>query len=280
MKNLVWIFLFSSLSGFAQDYWQQEVNYNIEVKLNDDQHTLSGYEEFEYINNSPDALEKIYIHIWPNAYKDKNSALARQQYKDGKQLLIYGPDNIKGNIDSLDFKVNGNKVKWSFHHHEDIAILELSTPLAPGSKITVSTPFKVKIPSGSISRLGHIDQSYQITQWYPKPAVYDKEGWHHMPYLNQGEFYSEYGSFDVKITLPKNYIVGATGDLQTESELEFMNRLAEKTAKELPNISDSKALRAKTPNTIPPTSKEWKTIQFTQNNVHDFAWFADKRYKY
>lgn len=279
MKNLLWVFLFSSASLFAQDYWQQEVNYKIDVRLNDENHSLAGFEEFEYINNSPNTLEKIYIHIWPNAYKDKNSALARQQYKNGKQVLTYGPDEKKGNIDSLDFKVDGVKANWYYHHHEDIAIVELPTPLSPGSKISISTPFKIKIPSGSISRLGHIGQSYQITQWYPKPAVYDGEGWHHMPYLNQGEFYSEYGSFDVKITLPQNYIVGATGDLQTESEIEFMNDLADKTAKELPMADDSKALRAKTPNTTPPSSSEWKTIQFTQNNVHDFAWFADKRYK-
>lgn len=284
MKNLFFAFLLISVSVQAQDYWQQEVNYKINVALDDKTHTLRGFEEFEYINNSPDILNRIYIHIWPNAYKDKNTALARQQYKDGNQDLTYGSDDLKGNIDSLDFKINGEKANWTFHHHEDIAILELNSPLAPGQRITVSTPFKVNIPSGSISRLGHIGESYQITQWYPKPAVYDKQGWHHMPYLNQGEFFSEYGSFDVKITLPKNYVVGATGDLQTESEIQFMNDLAEKTAREISNVSDSKitqekVIRAKTPNITPESSKELKTIQFTQSNVHDFAWFADKRYK-
>ena len=68
------------------------------------------------------------------------------------------------------------------------------------------------MPSAKISRLGHIGQAYAITQWYPKPAVYNKDGWHQMPYLNQGEFYSEYGNYDVKITLPKNYVLAATGD--------------------------------------------------------------------
>ena len=78
--------------------------------------------------------------------------------------------------------------------------------------------------------MGHIGQSYQITQWYPKPAVYDKTGWHPFPYLDQGEFYSEFGTFDVSITLPKNYVVGATGDLQDTSEINFMNDLAAASA--------------------------------------------------
>ena len=107
------------------------------------------------------------------------------------------------------------------------------TPLLPGESIVVSTPFRVKVPSGSISRLGHIGQSYQITQWYPKPAVYDKNGWNPMPYLNQGEFYSEFGSFDVSITIPENYVLGSTGDLQNASEIKFMNDLAQKTEGDL-----------------------------------------------
>ena len=281
MKFFFLLLTLISYSAFGQSYWQQEVDYIINVSLDDENHVLSGDESFVYTNNSPDALNRLYIHIWPNAYKDKNTALARQQYAngDGHGLLKYGEEKHKGHIDSLDFKVNGATVDWHYHHHEDIVILELKEPLVSGGQLTVSTPFRVKIPSGSISRLGHIGQSYQITQWYPKPAVYDKNGWHHMPYLNQGEFYSEYGSFDVSITLPQNYVVGATGDLQTESELEFLNRKAEQTAKELEkDVRISKKGRSTRSNATPKSSDTLKTIRFTQDNVHDFAWFTDKRY--
>lgn len=219
------LFLFVNSSYFSQSYWQQEVNYKIQVKLDDVNHMLSGYEEFEYINNAPNSLDRIYIHLWPNAYRNGKSALAKQQYADGKKILRFGEEKDLGWIDSLDFKVDGQAVKWSFDtNNQDICILILANSLKSGEGIRVSTPFKVKIPSGEISRLGHIGQSYQITQWYPKPAVYDKNGWNAMPYLNQGEFYSEYGSFDVSITLPSNYVVGATGDLQTPSEIDFLDK--------------------------------------------------------
>ena len=100
----------------------------------------------------------------------------------------------------------------------------------PGDTIIITTPFHVKIPKGVTSRLGHIGESYQVSQWYPKPAVYDKSGWHQMSYLDQGEFYSEFGSFDVYITLPDNYTVGATGDLQNEDEKERLVKLAADTS--------------------------------------------------
>ena len=105
----------------------------------------------------------------------------------------------------------------------------LPQPLAPGASITITTPFRVKIPD-SFSRFGHVGQSYQITQWYPKPAVYDQKGWHPMPYLDQGEFYSEFGSFDVRLTLPANYVVGATGVLQNPEEQQHLDSLAAATA--------------------------------------------------
>ncbi|NVK63869.1 MAG: hypothetical protein HWE22_04750 [Flavobacteriales bacterium] len=270
---VIFLFLLPFFS-VGQDYFQQEVNYTIDVRLDDKNHELFGNEEFEYINNSPDELDKIMIHLWPNAYSSGHTALANQQYEQDDDDLRNGSDSLKGYIDSLDFRLNGSPVSWELDpQNPDICTITLPFPLKPGEHISISTPFHVKIPFGSISRLGHIGQSYQITQWYPKPAVYDKDGWHAMPYLNQGEFFSEYGSFDVRITLPENYVVGATGDCQTESELAFMTALAEKTAKEL---SSDKG--RSTNNKFPASSSKMKTIRFTQKNVHDFAWFADKRY--
>ena len=275
--RLLFSFLLLALfnNSFGQAYWQQEVNYKISVKLDDKNHIIRGNEEFEYVNNSPSTLDKIYIHLWANAYKNENTALAKQLYKNGETELKFGADSIKGYIDSLNFQSNGQQLKWELDaEHIDIALIYLPQPLKSGEKILISTPFKVKIPSGSISRLGHIGQSYQITQWYPKPAVYDKNGWNQMPYLNQGEFYSEYGSYDVSITLPKNYVVGATGDLQTSSEQDFLKEKVKETEKNIAKYSSEN----KEQMAFPQSDTEFKTIRFTQSKVHDFAWFADKRY--
>jgi hypothetical protein len=145
--------------------------------------------------------------------------------------------------------------------------------LLPGGSIDVSTPFRVKVPSGSISRLGHIGQSYQITQWYPKPAVYDKNGWNPMPYLNQGEFYSEFGSFDVSITIPENYVVGSTGDLQNASEIKFMNDLAQKTEGDL-NSLVAKSNKGRTNTPFPLSSEKYKTIRYTQTKRNHAPYLA------
>ncbi|MFM2227330.1 MAG: hypothetical protein RL664_673 [Bacteroidota bacterium] len=270
-----------SVVSFAQSkpYFQQDVKFKIDVKLDDERNMLYGNEELIYKNNSPVALNEIYMHIWPNAYKNRNTALAKQLARTRNFVLFTTLAENKGYIDSLDFKVNGVKASWEYDGENiDICKLILASPLQPGQSITITTPFRVKIPSGSISRLGHIGQSFQITQWYPKPAVYDRNGWHQMPYLTQGEFYSEFGSYDVSITLPKNYIIGATGDCQTPSEVEFMNEQAalgmEKAAKA--SIDSNSSITDL--NAFPESSKEWKTVRYIQSRVHDFGWFADKRW--
>lgn len=258
------------MASTAYGYFQQEVNYKIAVSLDDEKHLLRAFETIEYTNNSPDELTYLWFHLWPNAYKNQSTALAQQLLKNGQTNFYFSTPEERGYIDSLNFQVNGKSLEWEFHpQHIDIAKIQLPTPLQPGETITISTPFKVKLPIGKFSRLGHIGQQYQITQWYPKPAVYDKNGWHEMPYLNQGEFYSEFGSFEVSITLPQNYRVGATGDLQESSEIMWMDSLARRT-KYIKDYPDS--------NAFPPSSPILKTITYTQQNVHDFAWFADKRY--
>lgn len=252
----------------AQEYFQQEVAYRIDVSLDVPKHRLHANLELDYVNNSPDTLHFIWMHLWPNAYKDRSSALVDQQIRNGDLNLYYARQEDRGWIDSLGFKVNGNKVKWTLHpDHIDIAKVELPKPLAPGEQLNMSTPFRVQVPSGEYSRLGHIGRSYQITQWYPKPAVYDREGWHPMPYLDLGEFYSEFGSFEVNITVPKNFVVGATGDLQNKKEIAWLDSIAAATASGPLSSKDSLRPNAET-----------KTIQFRQEKVHDFAWFADMRY--
>ena len=214
------------------DYFQQHVAYDISVELDDQEHTLAANEKIIYTNNSPDTLNFIWFHLWPNAYKNDSSALAKQFLRLGSTRFKYTKEKDRGYIDSLDFSVDGIDVDWEFHPEWiDVAKVTLPKPLLPNGIVTIETPFFVKLPK-VISRLGHTGKHYEVTQWYPKPAVYDKNGWHPMPYLNMGEFYSEFGSFDVKITLPKNYRIMATGDfVNGESELAWLDSLA--------NIGDS-----------------------------------------
>ena len=271
---------FVVLISNSQDYFQQKVDTYIDVELDDENHILRGFEKMVYYNNSPSALNKIIIHLWPNAYKNSNTNLAKQKYSDGSTSFKYADSIDLGFIDSLDFKVNGHKVKWQFLNEQiDISELHLTNPLRPGDSIIITTPFRVKIPSGKFSRLGHIGQSYQITQWFAKPAVFDKNGWHPMSYLDQGEFYSEFGNYDVSITVPKNYVLMATGDLQNKEELEFLNEKSELTSQlieenKLP-VRDSFGRKDMS---FPKSSVKKKTLRFVQKNVHDFAWFTDKRY--
>ena len=276
--------LFASVIGgswttaFSQ-YWQQQVNYTIDVSLNDKVHTLDGFERIEYFNNSPDTLHFIWFHVWPNAYKNDKTAFSDQALENGSTRFYFSNKDDRGYINRLEFKVNNQTAAVEDHdQHIDIIKVILPSPLPPGEKISITTPFHVKLPY-NFSRGGHFGESYQATQWYPKPAVYDKNGWHPMPYLDQGEFYSEFGNFDVTITLPKNYAVAATGDLQNEEEKKWL--LARSSFSWHPQQEKVKTKYGQTQTTtrlFPPSSAEVKSVRFIQNNVHDFAWFADKRF--
>ncbi|MBD80553.1 MAG: hypothetical protein CL840_16685 [Crocinitomicaceae bacterium] len=270
--RLLAVFFFTSQIVSAQigkPYFQQRTDYIIEVTLDDKNHELSAYEEITYTNNSRVPLDSIYFHLWPNAYKNNETDFARQLLENGNTSFYYSLEEEKGYIDSLDFRVNKKKVNWHFDpNHIDICIVKLNEPLPPGNSIKITTPFHVKLP-GDFSRMGHDGESYQVTQWYPKPAVFDKDGWHPMPYLDQGEFYSEYGSFQVTINLPKNYVVGATGDLQNQEEINWLNQKVKDT--ERISVFPER-------DSFPESSSEFKSLTYIQSRVHDFAWFADKRY--
>jgi hypothetical protein len=255
---------------YAQTYWQQTVNTIIGVTLDDKNNFLRAYEEITYINNSPDTLSFIYLHLWPNAYDNDRTPFAQQMDAIGDTRFYYSNTSDRGYIDSLQFDVDGQSVDYkSADNAPDIARIDLPTPLIPGKQIRISTPFRVKIPL-VFSRLGHSGQAYYISQWFPKPAVYDHKGWHPFSFLEQGEFYSEYGSYDITITLPKNYVLLATGNCTNNEENKWLDSLA---AVPLNNYSDTVD-----GDNFPPSSYETKSIHFHEDKVHDFAWFADKRW--
>ena len=279
---LLIIFLLKINFIFSQtNYWQQQVNYSIDVTLNDNTNTLDGFVKMDYFNNSPDTLNFIWIHLWPNAYKNDRTAFSDQLLQIGRTDFYFSNENDRGYINRLDFKVNSLSAQIQDDStHQDIIKLILPQALAPKSHIKIETPFHVKLPY-NFSRGGHVGQTYQITQWYPKPAVYDKNGWHPMPYLDQGEFYSEFGNYNVQINLPANYVVAATGELIKES-IDPATKINTVTAPAIKKpFKHSPFLQKKqVEKKIITSSLNYKTLIYEQNNVHDFAWFADKEFIY
>jgi hypothetical protein len=237
-------FAFSSFSQLVD--WRQQVNYKIQVRLNDSSNTLDGYEQIAYYNNSPDTLHSIWILLWANAFKNDRTAYSDALLDNNRTDFYFSDDDKKGYINRLNFTVDGTIAETQYHPlHQDIIKLILPKSLAPGTSINIATPFHVRLPY-NFSGDGHIGRSYQITQWYPKPAVYDKEGWHDMPYLLQDSPYNERGNYEVSITVPKKYFVEAKG--RSEGN----------------NITD--------------TSLPFKTLLFKQDSSTDFIWLAAKHF--
>lgn len=237
------ILIISCISSQSSKYFNQKVAYDIEVSLDTGQKKLRGFINIKYFNNSPDTLHFIWIHLWPNAYKNTNTEFANQHRKFKRSRFLFSLEEERGWIDSLAFKVNGIDAKFNFHPHwMDVGKIDLNLPLKPKDSITISTPFVVKLPK-VFSRLGWDSLGYYITQWYPKPAVYDNKGWHPIPYLDIGEFYSEFGSFSVKIKTPKGFTVAATGILINKENQE-----------------------------------DGHLWHFIADSVHDFAWFASNKW--
>ena len=268
-----------SIANCQLNYWQQQVNYTIDVTLHDKDNSLDAFEKIEYTNNSPDTINFIWFHIWPNAYKNDKTAFSDQLLINGNTKFYFSDKEQRGYINQLDFKVNNITCTIEDHpQYIDVIKVMLPNPLPPGQKIILTTPFHEQLPY-NFSRGGHDGESYQLTQWYPKPAVYDKYGWHPMPYLDQGEFYSEFGNFDVQITVPENYVVAATGVLENAEEKSWLTGRNNFSWEPIKKKIKSKGGSIKTvTQKFPVSSPKTKTLRYTQDNVHDFAWFADKRF--
>ena len=274
--------IFSIPNAMSQAYWQQDVHYKIAVTLNPDDHTLTGTETLIYKNNSPDTLSFVWFHLYPNAYKDDRSIFARESRRSGSSRFALAPEEERGYIRIDSVRAQQKNLTWSYKPGDESEMkVVLPTTLKPGESVTFNIKFFNKIPH-IFSRFGHIGNHYECTQWYPKIVAYDRKGWHPDGYHLIGEFYGDFGVFDVNITVPQNMTVAATGDLlEPKSEIARLDSLAQLGAKldTLREAKNNKALKKILhPFTKSTLSTNQKTLHFHAEKVHDFAWVADHRF--
>jgi hypothetical protein len=236
---LLWI----SLAVIAAEPFNQRADYLIQATLYPGEKAVSARVEITYTNNSPQALDSIFIHLWPNAYSNYETPLAKQLLENGRLDFHFAKRKDLGYIDSLNFTVQGEQAYYYLLPGQpDVAVVKLPEPIPTNGKVVIATPFKIKLPK-LVSRAGYAGNTFVISQWFPKVAVFNSNGWHPMSYLEQGEFFSDFGSYDVQITVPNNYVVAATG---------------------LHDASISKE------DSINKTTT-WK---IEQEHIHDFCWVA------
>ncbi|MBL7136029.1 MAG: hypothetical protein ISS81_05470 [Candidatus Marinimicrobia bacterium] len=290
IHRILILFLLGTIMLFAGSDWQNSVDFKIKVKLDDEKHILSGEETLKYYNNSPTPLSRIWLLLYPNAYKDETTAFAKQGKRNFSTIFHFSKEKDRGYIDFEFVTVNDDTVNITSPPDSiDVGYIDLTDPLLPGDSISIYMSWTVKIPK-IFSRFGHVDQHYEMVQWFPKVAVFDENGWHPYPYLDQGEFYYEFGTFDVEITLPDEYVVGATGQLiSPESEILKIDSLAEignrlmnlpkkEMKKEFKKITKSVKKEKKKKKKEKEIKKSFKTLRYVAKDVHDFAWIADKEF--
>ncbi len=278
MKKLfitVFIIQFSLFIAHAQpDRWQQRVKYTMNIDMDVNTNRFTGKQKLEYTNNSPDVLNKLFYHLYFNAFQPGSSMDVRSQ-ELGKTVINGRQDwdaRVRDRISKLkeneigyqkinSIKING--IVQPFKYHETILEVDLTKPIAPKSKTIIEMEFDAQVPL-QIRRSGRDNPStgvrYSMSQWYPKLCEYDYEGWHPTPYIAR-EFYGVWGDYDVTINIDKTYKLGGTGVVVNASEIGW--------GYDAQNTPDLK-----------PTTKEKRTWHFVGNNVHDFMWAADPDYKH
>ena len=254
----------SSASGkTSAPYWQQKVDYTMDIDMNVKNYQYKGKQTLVYTNNSPDDLNKVFYHLYFNAFQPGSQMDVRSRNikdpssKIGDRISKLSPSEI-GYIKVNSLSQNGRAVK-----HETVGtILEvtLNTPIKSGETVTFTMNFDAQVPlqirrSGRNSKEG---VALSMSQWYPKMAEYDFEGWHTPPYIAR-EFHGVWGDYDVTLHIDKNYTVGGSGYLQ--NPLNVGHGYQE-------NIYDELDLPA----------GDKLTWHFKAPNVHDFTWAADPEY--
>ncbi len=261
-KLLVYLTLLSgTLTLWSQEYyWQQHVDYKMEIDMDIKKYQFDGKQELVYTNNSPDTLKKVYYHLYFNAFQPGSEMDIRSRtIKDpdkrvGDRISKLSPKEI-GFIKVNQLSQDGKPLNYEVVG--TILEVKLNNPIPPKSETTFSMDFKGQVPQ-QIRRSGRNSSegiALSMTQWYPKLAEYDIEGWHADPYIGR-EFHGVWGNFDVHIKLDKNYTIAGSGVLQNPE------KIGHGYAKIDANTKLSKKL-------------DW---HFVAENVHDFTWAADDNY--
>ena len=261
--NVLFLFLVAQVTtSYSQDFrWQQRVEYVMDVKLDVSTHKLTGTQKLTYYNNSRDTLNKVYYHLYWNAFQPGSMMDVRSlnitdpDARVGSRIAQLKDDEI-GYQRVVGLKQDGKDVS----HHVDGTVMEviLSKGLLPGSKTVFDMKFEAQVPvqirrSGRNSKEGI---AYSMTQWYPKMAEYDHLGWHAYQYIAR-EFHSVWGDFDVRITIDPKHIIGGTGVLQNADKIAFGYEKPGATVKEASGDL---------------------TWHFVAKKFIDFAWAADPDY--
>lgn len=253
--------LFVFGNAYAQNgYWQQAVDYKIQVALDATNNRFSGKQTLTYTNNSPDTLFKAYFHLYYNAFQPESDmdyrsrTIADADPRVGARISALAPNEI-GEIQVTDFMQDG-KVALTITQGTILEV-KLDHPLPPGAKTVFSMNFNGQVPL-QIRRAGRDNAEgirYSMSQWYPKLCEYDSYGWHANPYIGR-EFHGVWGDFDVSIELDGRYMVAASGVLQNPEQ-----------------VGHGYAQDSETAST--PAKLTWR---FKATKVHDFVWAADPGY--
>lgn len=216
--------LMSSVFAFGQtDRWQQAIKYEMEIDMDVETHQFEGKQKAVYTNNSPDQLDKVFYHLYFNAFQPNSMMDVRSRtIKDpdrrvGDRISKLSEDEI-GYQKIKSLTQDGKKV--DFEVVGTILEVDLNKPINPGETSTFEMEFEAQVPV-QIRRSGRDNAegvSYSMAQWYPKLAEYDYQGWHSNPYIGR-EFHGIWGDFDVKITIDKDFVLGGTGYLQNPNEV-------------------------------------------------------------